>query len=251
VQPGLSRGFVAVFAALACSGAQALLIRADRDDAEYVELATRYPAAVALPGGGEAALIAPAWLVTTAERAKALPAKARVTIAGKGYDIGVTRMHAGWAGGIANNIALVQLRRSVPEEVDALQPYRGDNEGGKAVAIVAHGDTGRIGSDTRVGDGRARAAINTVDRIGAREFGVRIKPPDEAADLQGALTRGEMGAPAIVETSQGFFLVGIAAAIEGDWQSFVRVSAYASWIEATMIDQARREVDQLLDPERR
>ena len=101
------------FAALAVScavlPAQALLIRADRDDAEYLELATRYNAAVALPGGGEAVLIASNWLLTTARLAKALPADARIVIAGKRYEVATTRVHPAWSGGAANDIGLVHL----------------------------------------------------------------------------------------------------------------------------------------------
>jgi hypothetical protein len=249
----LQRAIPILFAAtlVAPTAAQALLIRADRDDAEYVELASRYAAAVALPGGGEAVLIAPSWLLTTAQLAKALPDKARVTIAGKGYDVILTRTHPGWSDSKVNDIALVQLKRGVPEEIEPLLLYRFDNEAGKAVVVVAHGETGKIGADTRVSDRRARAAINTVDRLGAREFGMRVKPGDEASDLQGALTRGELGAPAIIETTQGLFLVGLATSIEGEWETFVRVSAYVPWIEATMLEVAKREVEQMLDPERR
>ena len=244
---------VALLAVAAVRPAHALLIRADRDDAEYVELATRYAAAVALPGGGEAALIAPSWLLMTARRAKTLAEGTRVSVGGKSFVVKTIRVHPGYAGSSANDIALVQLRGGVSLDDDA-QPlllYRGDDEGGKAVVIVAHGETGKIGHAERSSDRKARASINTIDRLGAREFDMRIKPPDEASDLQGALTPAETGAPAIFETTQGFFLVGIATAINGEWESYARVSAYASWIEAAMLDTAKREVEQLLDPERR
>ena len=239
--------------ALSCSvfPAHALLIRPDRDDAEYRELATRYTAAVALPGGGEAVLIAPSWLLTTAKRAQALPPGARVKIGESAYAVKSVRVHPSFAGGAANDIALVQLRSGVPEEIEPLQLYRGNDEGGKGVVIVAHGPGGTIGSAARADDARARGAINTIDRIGERVFGIRVKPGDEASDLQGALTPAETGAPAIVETTQGLFLVGVATAIEGDWETYARASAYASWIESAMLDTAKREVEQMLDPERR
>ena len=231
--------------------ARALLIRADRDDAEYLELATRYTAAVALPGGGEAVLIAPGWLLTSAKQAKALRADARIAIGAKSYSVAATRIHPAWSGGAANDIALVHLRGGVPDDIEPLRLYRGDNEGGKAVVIVAHGQSGTIGGPAALSDRRARAAINTIDRIAARAFDMRIKPPEEASDLQGALTPGEIGAPAIVETTQGLFVVGVATAIDGEWETYARVSAYASWIEATMVETAKREVEQLLDPDRR
>ena len=251
----MQRSIPVLLAVLAAAGAvfpaRALLTRADRDDAEYRELATRYTAAVALPGGGEAVLIAPSWLLTTAKRAQALPGGARVQIGDSSYIVKSIRVHPAYAGGAANDIALVQLRSGVPEEIEPLQLYRGKEEGGKAVVIVAHGPSGTIGAPAKASDGRARAAINTIDRIGERVFGMRIKPGDEASDLQGALTPDEVGAAAIIETTQGLFLVGVATAIEGDWENYARVSAYASWIEAAMLDTAKREVEQMLDPERR
>ncbi len=244
-----------LLAAAFCSSvlpAQALLIRADRDDAEYLELATRYNTAVGLPGGGEAVLIASNWLLTTATLAKALPADARIVIAGKRYEVATVRVHPSWGGGAANDIGLVHLRGGIRvDDIEPLNLFRGDNEGGKAVVIVAHGSTGKIGSAERTNDRKARAAINTVDRIGARAFDMRVKPPDDASDLQGALTPGELGAPAIIETAQGLFVVGVAAATDGEWETYARVSAYASWIEATMVDTAKREVEQLLDPDRK
>ena len=232
--------------------AHALLIRADRDDAEYLELATRYTSVVALPGGGEATLIASNWLLTSAKLAKGLPVDARIVIAGKRYEVATTRVHPAWSGGSANDIGLVHLRGGTSiDDIEPLQLYRGDNEGGKAVVIVAHGSTGKIGSNERTTDRKARAAINTIDRIGARVFDMQVKPAADASDLQGALTPGELGAPAIVETTQGLFVVGVANAIDGEWESYARVSAYASWIEAAMVDTAKREVEQLLDPDRR
>ena len=60
-------------AALAAQPAGALLIRPDRDDAEYLELATRYTSSVLLEApDGEGVLIAPRWVLTAAHMAKAL-----------------------------------------------------------------------------------------------------------------------------------------------------------------------------------
>ena len=60
----------AAFIALVCAvslPAGAILIRADRDDAEYLELATKYAASVAIgPVDAEGVLIAPSWVLTSA-----------------------------------------------------------------------------------------------------------------------------------------------------------------------------------------
>ena len=60
-------------ACLAASNAAALGTRADREDAGYPELASRYASTTALgANAGEAVLVAPRWLLTSAARAKAL-----------------------------------------------------------------------------------------------------------------------------------------------------------------------------------
>jgi len=226
-------------AALATPSAHAILIRSDREDGEYLELATRYESAVALPGG-EGALIAPRWILTSANVARAMEAqqpRARPLIAGKAREIVDIRIQA--------DLALLQLR----DPVDELEPtpiHREPDEAGKTLRIVGHGATGRMG-DKAVKDNPARqgrAAINTVDRVGMRTFAVRLKPADDASDLQGAFAPDERGAPAYFETKDGsIFVAGIATLTDdanndgiagniGDWQIFARASAHAAWIDS-------------------
>jgi hypothetical protein len=115
--------------------------------------------------------------------------------------------------------------------------------------VVGHGANGLIGSPLprERWDRKKRAAINTVDRIGSREFDLAIKPPDLASDLQGALGAGDFGGPAFIETSEGLLVVGIASAVEGEWQTYVRVSSFVKWIESTMEGVAKEQLRDLLD----
>ncbi|QJR09695.1 hypothetical protein DSM104443_00745 [Usitatibacter rugosus] len=230
-------GFVA--ALLLATTAHAILVRPDREDGEYLELATRYESAVALPVG-EGALIAPRWILTSANVARALDAqqpRARPVIAGKPREIVEVRIQA--------DLALLQLREPV-EELEPTPIHREADEGGKTVRIVGHGSTGRVGDKgVKANPARqGRAAINTVDRVGLRTFAVRLKPADDASDLQGAFAADERGAAAFFETKEGgIFVAGIATLTDdanndgiagniGDWQIFARVSAYAAWIDA-------------------
>jgi len=249
---------LALAAMLAALPAAAILIRADRDDAEYLELASRYTASVFLDApDGEGVLIASRWLLTAAHRAKAMQEMKpwpRLQSAGRYHEIQAIFLHPEWKNGGAGDIALILLRQGV-DDVEPTPIYRGSDEGGKAVVIVGHGLTGKIGGKPlpkAQWDRRKRAAINTVDRVTPRMLGLRIKTPDDASDLQGAAAPGDSGGPAFIETNAGLFVAGVGHATDdanadgiignaGDWDLYVRVSAFADWIDATMFRAAADE----------
>ena len=233
----------------------AILIRPDRDDAEYLELATRYPSAIALSAseGGEGVLIAPRWILTCARRAQALQdlkALPRLRIGGVDHVIQQVFIHPEWKKASSNDIALVLLRKGVVGLAPTLL-YRDNDESGKAVAIVGHGRSAKMGAASAGWDRKSRAAINTVDRVEPRTLELRLKPLDEASDLQGAATPTEVGAPAFTEVASGIFVAGIYSESSGERETYARVSAFVPWIEAVMLDVAKREMDSLLDPDRR
>jgi trypsin len=260
-------------AALASPPAAALLIRPDRDDTEYLELATRYTSSVLLgapdepPGsvawGGEGVLIAPRWVLTAAHMARALQemkALPRLAFGGRGHEIQAMFLHPDWTKGGHSDVALILLK----EPVRGIEPtplYRGTDESGKTVVIVGHGLTGKIGEKPlpkERWDRKQRASINTVDRVTPRILGMRIKNAEEASDLQGAAAPGDSGGPAYLETAQGLFVAGIGYATDdanadgivgnaGDWELYARVSAFVPWIEGVILEEAKREMDKLLD----
>ena len=225
--------------------AAAILIRSDRDDAEYVELATKYESSVAIgPVDAEGVVIAPSWILTSGRVAKALEGKKSVTIDGKSYGLKSVHPHP------TADIGLIFLGSGFRGALD-FEPtrlYRDTDEGGKTVVIVGHGAGGRIGAppSSNAADRKKRAAVNTIDRIGPRAFDLAIKPPDQASDLQGALAAGDFGGPAFIETKDGILVAGIASSVDGEWQGYVRVSMFVPWIEATMVAAARRDLDETL-----
>lgn len=245
-----------VATAIACP-AGAILIRADRDDEEYRELATRYPAAVSLGASrGCGALIAPRWVLTSAQGATALrAARVALRIDGDSHEIQEIFLHPDWKPGGDSDIALVFLRASVARRAPA-PIYRLSDEAGQAARIVGVGATGRIGQRASTSDEVPRAAINTVDRVGPRTLGMRLKGPEDASDLQGALAHGESGAPAFLEVDGRILVGGVASRTEdangdglagsvGDWETYARVSAFGAWIDDVMsraaVAEAARE----------
>ena len=230
-------------AILVATPACAIVIRPDRDDAEYLELATRYPSSVALPGpgAGGGVLIAPRWVLTATTRARALQGTkpARILFGGDAHEIQSIHLLPAGKDGAASDVALVLLRSGV-RAVEPNVLYRERDEGGKAIVIVGHGSADR----------KARASINTVDRVEARTLGLRVKALDDASDLQGRATPGDIGGPAFVEVSGGIFVAGILTAIAAPWETYARVSEYVPWIEAVMLDLETKEMNARMDPDR-
>ena len=242
--------------------AAALLIRADRDDAEYLEMATRYTSTVSLdvPGGGEGVLIDARWILTSARVGTALKQmKDRPSIKVGAKDIAIQGVYVNpvWRPGADSaDLALVYLKGTA--SVTPTPIYRGNDEAGKSVVIVGNGDTGKIGDQATRQDHKMRAGINTVDRLSPRVFSATVKSGDDASDLQGAFTANESGAPAFYQDdSKELFVVGIASSSKdtngdgvvnaGDSQVFVRVSGYADWIAGTIEQVYKDEVNDLLD----
>lgn len=207
--------------------AAALLIRPDRDDAEYLELASRYTSSIALAANaGEAVLVAPRWLLTGARQAEALRGTPALDIGGARHEIQSIQVDP------SRTVALVFLRTPA-ERVEPATIYRAKDEQGKPVVVSAHGPGGHIGKPPTQASA-PRAFINTIDRVAPRTLSLQLKPPEDASDLQGALTAGELGAPAFIEAQQRLLVAGIAIESAGDWEHFARVSAFADWIDDTM-----------------
>jgi Trypsin len=246
-----STTFVLLAACLAAAlPAAAILMRADRDEAEYLELASRYASAVSLgAAGGEGVLIAPRWVLTSAHRAQAIEemkSRPKVRIGGRDYDIQSTFIRPPWTRGGSNDIALLFLARPV-SGVAPTPLYADSDESDQGVVIVGHGASGKAGAAELSHDGRARAAINTVNRVEPRRLGLRLKEGDDRSDLQGAITPEETGGPAYIETKQGIFVAGIAIGTEEAWQNYARVSFYVPWIEGVMLDAVKQELNSTLD----
>lgn len=262
-----ARAFAGALLLAAPLAVHAILIRADRDDSEYRELATRYPASLALGvPDGEGTLIAPRWILTAAHRARAFEErKPRVLqVDGKAHEVEAIFIHPDWRKGGHSDIALLQLKAAVTG-IEPVAIYREADEAGKTVRIVGHGHTGVIGEKpTREKwDRKARASINTVDRVDPRVLGLRIKPNDEASDLQGAASPGDSGGPAFLEIGGTIWLAGVGYATDdangngiagdaGDWELYARVSSFAAWIDAVMAEASAKEAAALMgDAERR
>jgi secreted trypsin-like serine protease len=241
----------------------ALLVRSDRADGEYVEMATKYSSAVFIdiPGGGEGVLINARWVLTSARvgvalrQMKALPL---VKAGTREIKMQAVFVHPAWRpDSNSADVALIYLARAA--NVEPTPIYRADDEAGKSVVIVGRGETGKIGDKVRQQDHKVRAGINTIDRLSPKVFAMTIKAGDDAADLQAAFTTGESGGPAYYQTeAKELFVVGVASSSKdanssgtvdtGDAQVYARVSAYAEWIDGTIDKVNKEELNNLFSP---
>jgi hypothetical protein len=250
-----SRGIAVVSALgfLLSTPGWAILIRPDRPDEKYLELATKYPASVCLNlPDGEATLIAPRWLLTAAHLAKDIKtgaASKTITIGNKEYGVDKVIPHPDYKNAKSGaDLALIKLTEAVAD-IQPVPVYRGTDEAGKIATIVGHGysgtlDKGPVSKDKW--DKKKRAATNKVERVIQKKWLMFVvNLPDKATDLEGAGGPGDSGGPAFIEEDGKVYVAGVSSFTDdangdgiignyGDREAYTRVSAFAEWIDKTI-----------------
>jgi len=244
-----------------------IVIRHDRDDARYRELAEHYPAVCDVGAGGVGVLIAPRWVLTAGHVARGVtPFSAAVGFGGRGRaeDGPVARVDAAIPHpkfrespeGIEHDIGLLRLAEPV-EGIEPVPLFAGAPTPGLAVVLVGCGDTGdgqrgARGDGERGASGLWRAATNTVLRVEGDRLVFRFDSPGEGAtDLEGFWAGGDSGCPAFADvdgeprvvavSSHGFDPRGDGIpANYGEHDVSFRVDAHAQWIADTQAAWADR-----------
>ena len=230
---------------LLVTDASAIIRRHDVADSQYVIEASDYPGVVDLlaPGDCVATLIAPRWLITAAHCATNLNANATLTVAGVSYAVSATQIPSSWNDD-TDDIALVQLAEPV-EGVTPIPIYRGEDEQDQLVWFVGRGDTntGLEGQSGAAVDGQTRKASNRIVDADQWWISFVFNSPDDAevTDLEGISGDGDSGGPALLETAEATWVVGLssyqdegnhALGTYGVEEFYTRVSRYADWIDS-------------------
>ena len=249
----------ALFATLlGMSQAQAIIIRHDQPDSNYVVYAQQYPQLFYLHTRFNnkicvATLISEQWAITAGHCTEQTPMGEviraggiyPVTIDGAEFAVTELVLHPAYKHPRqveAVDLALIKLDR--PSGITPISLYREKDERDKVVTFLGWGFTGEGTKGGTGNDGKMRRAQNTVMNAGKWLEFIFDDPRDNnstALLLEGVPGLGDSGGPALFETPDGLLLMGVAlgeinnplAAKQGVYGSislYERVSTYYSWV---------------------
>jgi len=236
-----------IFAASVASHAQAIVIRHDREDARYIELAKSYPSACQIIPDGIGTLIAPGWVITAAHVGQDLsPFANSVRFGTREVRVKEVFLHPSWKGAPrpeVSDIALLELEAPVAD-VEPTAIVREAPTVGEIVTFVGCGGTGTGQTGPKITDDRWRGATNSLDEIAGTRFRFRFDAPPDGTDLEGISGPGDSGGPAFVERGGKHAVVGISSTNHsgtgtgpctyGTIESYANIPAVAEWIDQTM-----------------
>jgi len=224
--------------------AQAIIVRHDVDDADFLQPEDAYSAVfdVFEKRGGVATLIAPNWAITTGHVGQDIKPGHETMIAGQSYSVQQVVLHPKWATE-NREMALIQLDRPV-QYVEPIPLYDTSDEQGKIVTLVGRGDSGTGLTGPITADHRLRAATNRVERVEGDMLVFRFDAPDDenTTPLEGVSGPGVSGGPALIESSGVSKLTGLSVASSGrppgtygNLEFYSRVSLDIDWIQETIL----------------
>lgn len=237
----LFRGLAMLVIALVSHPAAAIVIRHDRDDARYVALGARFPAAVTVLPDGSGVLIAPDWVLTAGHVARGVASRSpRVEIDGREHEVKRIFVHPKWREMGPHDVGLLQLGAPA-QRVTPVELYTGDDEVGQEVTFVGRGDTGTGLTGPQAMDGKKRGATNTVESADEDWIFFNFDEGDDATDLEGVSGPGDSGGPALVTREGRVYTVGVSVFADGRGkgpgrygvlEGYTRVSTHREWIES-------------------
>ena len=247
---------------------QAIIVRHDVRADAYEVSSTDYPPVFFLEKQGlrkvcAATVIHPQWAIsaahcadeTTLANTVANSRRFAVEVAGEIREIDAVIRHPDFELDSAGDVDLVLLRFRKSSNVPAPYPIQlTSDELGATVRLVGWGYFGLGTNGRQFDDGKMRMAKNTVDYAETR-LRIRFDEPgligDSPLPLEGMPSLGDSGGPALIESSNGLILAGIAIGeikgpdfseeTQGKYGAvavYERLSKHLVWIETVIGSKA-------------
>lgn len=248
--------------AVASLDAQAIVMRHDREEAQYLSSFSEWPATAYFKlagrfGNGAGTLVAPRWVLTAGHVAHSLNTGDTVTINGQDYTISQVVSHPAYVlYSPDNDIGLVELSTPVRSTRPA-RLYKQTDEAGKIITFVGAGRPGNGLIGAQGMPGVIRTATNRVEETREQLLVFTFDAPPLALNKEGISGPGDSGGPAYLLKDGYTYVLGVSAfqgespsGIEGVYgvqEFYTRVSAHAGWINST-IGAESKPLDEFPNP---
>lgn len=238
--------------------ADAIIIRHDKPDNTYQEMAKPFEASIAYLDRCVATVLSNDWLITAkhcVSKKNQYPVSIRHL--GRQYPVADIVESPDIAELDDLDIALLKLHWPLEQAVPVLIHSTAD-ELAQQVIFVGNGMTGTGLSGDSVEDKKLRAATNTVSKVEANWLSFKFDQGESATKYEGVSGKGDSGGPALIITPKGISLVGVGCCqepvklpsgteLQGGYHSteyYARVSPHAAWIEQHLnADESKNKID--------
>ena len=257
--------FVMLAVSTVTTGACAIVIRHDVDDAQYRVPASTFPALVDMPGEGHGVLIAPQWVVTAAHAVTSQREIHEVMLNGTPRKVERLVLHPGYGKppqavldqalstwdwtlfrsllATSDDIALIKLAQPVTD-VSPTPVNRAADEYGQIVQIIGKGATGNGVTGYEFSDSHRtslRRAYNRITSAHGRWIWYVFDEPRNALPFEGGAGSGESGGPVLVQIGERWVVARLTSWVDaqstnrppgryGQVSCNVRLSHFQEWI---------------------
>ncbi|MFT5757201.1 MAG: hypothetical protein ACI9LM_001930 [Alteromonadaceae bacterium] len=234
-----------VICCLISVSSHAIIIRHDKNDVKYIELAKKQTQSMAYLEMCAGTVIDRYWVITAAHCVSPTgDFPLHVKHLGIKYPVEKIVIHPDAVGSQNLDIALLALTWPLQNAI-VVNLYKGDDELNKEVVFVGKGKTGTGLTGDKIRDKVERAATNTVKSVEQNWLTFTFNEPETATEFEGVSGIEDSGGPAFLIEKNKIFLLGVGCCqepvvgddgleLQGGYNSteyYSRISSHSVWIE--------------------